>query len=347
MKKIRVGILGPSEIAFRRFLPALLNSDRFEYVGVAIANPNERNQKYENCEELNNILQKSKKKAKNFQLNFNGQIFASYEELLSADDIDAIYIPLPPKLHYVWAKKALEYNKHILLEKPFTTNLEDTKILLKLAKQKALAVHENYAFCYHEQVKQILQLLNDGEIGDLRQIRTAFGFPYRGSSDFRYNKELGGGALLDCGGYPVKLSTLLLRGESQIVAASLNISRGHDVDIFGSATLENNGGITSHISFGMDNFYKCEFEIWGSKGYLYAPRIFTAPPDLKVNLILNNGQEKVLEIPEEDQFLGSINHFYNCIKDKTTRLNTYNEIETQSKHINDILKINQSGRLNI
>ena len=340
MAKLRIGVLGPSEIAFRKFLPALKKSTHFEYVGVAIANSKERNLEVGE-KELNIILSQSREKALNIKKFFNGMVFNSYEELLTSDNIDAIYIPLPPGLHYYWAKKALDNGKHILVEKPFTTELEDTEKLLELAEQKQLAVHENYAFCYHEQLKKIQQLISEGVIGELRQIRTAFGFPYRGATDFRYHKNMGGGALLDCGGYPIKLSTCFLGNTARVMTANLTTTREHDVDVFGSATLQNNEGVTAQISFGMDNFYKCEVEIWGSKGYIFAPRIFTAPADEKVIIVLNNGEEKKLDIQENDQFLGSLHQFYQCISDATVRLKVYEEIKIQSKQVKDILKVNK------
>jgi dTDP-3,4-didehydro-2,6-dideoxy-alpha-D-glucose 3-reductase len=336
MAKLRIGVLGPSEIAFRKFLPALKKSINFEYVGVAIANSKERNLEADD-DTLYMVLSQSREKALNFQKFFNGIVFDSYEEIITADNIDAIYIPLPPGLHYYWAKKALDNGKHILVEKPFTTSLENTEKLLKLAEQKQLAVHENYAFCYHEQLNKVNKLIFEGEIGELRQIRTAFGFPYRGAADFRYHKSMGGGALLDCGGYPIKLSTYFLGNTAQVMTANLASAREHDVDIFGSATIQNNEGVTAQISFGMDNFYKCEVEIWGSKGYIFAPRIFTAPANEKVTLVLNNGEEKKIEIQENDQFLESLHHFYYRILNSSMRLKGYEEIKLQSSLVKDIL----------
>ncbi|EHQ91820.1 Gfo/Idh/MocA family protein [Desulfosporosinus youngiae] len=341
MHKLRIGILGPSEIALRRFLPALKKSAHFEYAGVAVAKPDERNQSCHD-HELKAMFRKSMAKAEDFISKYEGAIFTGYGQLLSSS-IDAIYIPLPPALHFIWAKKALEYGKHVLLEKPFTTNLADTKKLLKIAKQKRLAVHENYAFCYHEQIGKIRQLIKDREIGEVRQIRTAFGFPYRGAADFRYDRELGGGALLDSGGYPIKLSTLFLGKTAQIMTAALHTAKEHNVDVFGSATLENDVGITAQVSFGMDNSYKCELEIWGSEGCIYAPRIFTAPADLTATVVLNKQEGKVYEIAKNDQFLGSIDHFYHCILDTAVRLKTYGEIETQSRQIDDILNLTKKA----
>ncbi len=344
MKKIRLGILGPSDIGFRRFLPALKADDNFTYVGVAIAEVSERSEKG-NVQVDPSLLEKSKIKAENFHKEFGGSTFNSYEELLSSDEIDTVYIPLPPALHFVWAKKALEYGKHVLLEKPFTTNLSDTKKLIEIAEQKKLALHENYAFCYHSQIAQIRQMLVYGDIGELRLIRTAFGFPYRGATDFRYDKELGGGALLDCGGYPVKMAALLLGKNVQITTASLYTAQQHEVDIYGSATLENDEHIIGQIAFGMDNAYKCELEIWGSEGCIFAPRIFTAPANFTPKVVLRKHVETAFEVPFEDQFLGSIMHFYNCISDDDLRTETYGEIKIQSKLIEDIKKI--SFRSNI
>lgn len=339
MRKLKIGVLGPSEIAFRRFLPALKLSNNFEYVGIAIANLDER--KILNGEEgLENILGKSQEKANKIMNNFGGQIFYSYEDLLVSKNIEAVYIPLPPALHYFWAKKALENGKHVLLEKPFTTNLSDTKALINLAKDKGLAVHENFAFCYHEQINTILHLIEQGEIGEIRQIRSAFGFPYKGEKDFRYNKSLGGGALLDCGVYPIKLSTLLLGETAEIQYSKLNRAKNHEVDIYGSVILENDNGISSQISFGMDNSYKCELEIWGSEGYIYAPRIFTAPADLKPKIIFKREEEQIIEVPSEDQFLGSINRFYDGILNDEIRIKMYNEIERQARCVEDVLKNN-------
>lgn len=339
MGKIRIGIVGPSDVGFRRFLPALALDENFEYIGVAIANTEEWCAT--NSEEENKShLEIDQIKARNYVNKFGGIILNSYEELLSSENIDAVYIPLPPALHFKWAAKALEYGKHVLLEKPFTTNKLDSNRLIKLAEQKHLALHENYAFCYHRQMTKIKQLLDDGDIGEMRLIRTVFGFPYRGSDDFRYHKELGGGALLDCGGYPVKIASLLLGDSVKITSASLSVLKGHDVDIFGGATLENDEHLVGQVAFGMDNAYKCELEVWGSEGCIYAPRIFTAPPDINPTVIVKKQSEIVFEVHADDQFIGSVKHFYKCILDDDLRRKNYIDIKLQSRLIDDIRRIN-------
>ena len=120
-------------------------------------------------------------------------------------------------------------------------------------------------FAFHNQLKEIAQIIERGEIGDVRLYRISFGFPQRAVNDFRYNKELGGGALIDAGGYTIKYAAMLLGETAHITAAQMNYTDEFEVDIYGSATLVNQDGATAQIAFGMDNSYKCELEVWGSK----------------------------------------------------------------------------------
>lgn len=338
MQKIRLGMLGTANVAFRRFVPSVIEIPSFEYVGLSIANITEWGSP---AEEVKYKAWKKNEqgKAEGFCRQFGGVVFDSFEELLSSDKIDAVYIPLPPALHYKWAHRALECGKHVLLEKPFTTKLEHTKDLVALAEKTKLAIHENYAFCYHKQFKKVRDLANSGTIGKIRQIRAAFGFPFRGVGDFRYVKSLGGGALLDCGGYPIKLASQLIGQSAQVTTAHLEITKGFDVDIYGSATLQNENGMTAQLAFGMDNGYKCEVEIWGSKGSLKAPRIFTAPDDLSPEIQISNPEKSVINISPDKQFMRSASRFLDSIKSNDMRQQAYLEIIKQAELIEAVFSI--------
>ncbi|MCQ2015558.1 Gfo/Idh/MocA family protein [Clostridium butyricum] len=316
MNKIRIGILGTSEIAFRRFLPALKNNSNFTYVGVAT---------------------RDVAKADKFIENYGGKVFDGYESAINSSEIDALYIPLPPAFHYEWAERALNSGKHVMLEKPFTTEHVDTCKLIDIAKNKKLAIHENYMFMFHNQIKKIYEILDTNSIGDIRLIRASFGFPHRGQQDFRYNKELGGGALLDCGGYPIKLVSSLLGEKSKVSTSTLYMDKEKEVDIYGNATLENENGNVAQISFGMDNSYKCEVEIWGSNGEIVAPRIFTAPADLEpeINLTVNGVNSKI-DISCDDQFYKSINHFYDSINNNEILEDNFKQIMLQANLVEQI-----------
>lgn len=293
---MKLGILGTSDIAFRRFLPALQKCPEMEYAGVASRTP---------------------EKGKPFAETFGGTVYPSYGALLADGSIDAVYVPLPPALHFEWGKKALEAGKHVLMEKPFTASLKDTEELLRLAEEKDLAVHENYMFLYHSQLAKVKELIADGTLGEIRLYRMAFGFPKRGENDFRYNKALGGGALLDCGGYPVRLALELLGGSTRVAQARLAQPEGYEVDLYGSAVLENDAGRCAQISFGMDNAYQCRLEVWGSRAALIAPRIFTAGADFTPSLTLRTSSgEQTLTVEADDQFFHSIEAFLKKCNDR-------------------------------
>ena len=334
MSKVRIGVICPSEIAFRRFMPAVIKSENAEYIGVAHANAKEW---FGDDGHDNTLILSEKSKAEDFQKEYGGKTYDSYENLLSSDDVDAIYLPLPPALHYRWAKEALNHGKHIFLEKPSTTCLADTEDLINTAKEKHLAVHENYMFAFHNQIKEIQDIISSGKLGEVRLYRIAFGFPQRAKNDFRYNKTLGGGALLDCGGYTIKLATMLLGDSAKIAYSKLNYTNDFDVDIYGSAAMVNDEGVTAQLSFGMDNSYKCELEVWGSKGFLRTGRILTAPDGFEPTAEITIGNEtETIRLSPDDTFGKSIEHFCRCVQDDKTREDNYKSILKQAKLVDEV-----------
>ncbi len=331
-KTIRIGIICPSEIALRRFLPSLVKLPQFKFIGVAIANISE----WKGADD--NIIAAEKTKAQIITKQFGGKLFNSYNSIINSKEIDAIYLPLPPALHYKWAKRALLAGKHVLIEKPATTSLEKTKEVLSIAKENQLAVHENYMFAYHKQLVAINNIIREGEIGDIRLYRMAFGFPRRSPNDFRYNKELGGGALLDCGGYTIKYASMLLGETAKMGFANLNKTEDFEVDVYGSGILFNDNGTTAQISFGMDNAYKCELEVWGSKGTISTDRVFTAPVGFVPEMIITmNNETQIIKLPEDDAFMNSIEVFSNCVMNDTIRNKKYIEIERQARLVDDFI----------
>lgn len=321
----RIGIICPSEIAFRRFLPALKEAGSIEYAGVAIAN------KEEFVGATDEILAKERAKAQTFVDGYGGKIYEGYKTLIHSDEVDAIYLPLPPGLHYKWAKEALSAGKHILCEKPCTTALATTEDLINDAESQGLAAHENYMFTFHAQLEAVDDIVKSGEIGDVRLYRISFGFPMRAQNDFRYNKALGGGALLDCGGYTLKYASILLGSTAQIKYAQSNDIEGFNVDMYGSAALVNDEGVTAQVAFGMDHNYKCELEVWGSKGTIYTNRILTAPAGFVPEVIIRKGnEEEKRNLPADDAFKKSILHFCKCIEDAETRKANYETLLRQA-----------------
>ena len=338
---MNIGIICPSEIALRRFMPSLLKCHELHFAGIGVYTKNERFSSAQiDDDTFYCCLQNEIRKTQLFTERYGGKIYNGYAEIASSKDIEALYIPLPPALHYKWAKFALEHGKHVLVEKPSTTSFADSNDLIQIALVKRLALHENYMFNFHSQLDRIEEIIQSGEIGEVRLYRICFGFPKRDALDFRYNKALGGGALLDAGGYTIMYATRLLGGTAKIECAQSNYLKGYEVDIYGSATLVNKEGVTAQIAFGMDNNYKCELEVWGSKGCLTTGRVLTAPSGFVPTAIIRKGnEEKVIDLPEDDAFFNSIQHFISCIKDEGIRKKRYSIINKQAKHVDEFKRL--------
>ena len=339
---IRIGIICPSEIAFRRFMPALKKAEgEIAFAGIGFASPEEWFVDTSNVTDkvISEQQDRERSKAQTFIDAYGGKIYDGYQKLIESSDVDAIYLPLPPALHFKWAKMALENGKHVFVEKPSTTCLSDTEELIRIAKEKNLALHENYMFVYHDQLKALDDVVKCGEIGDVRLYRISFGFPLRQKNDFRYNKALGGGALLDAGGYTMKYANYLLGDTAEVVTAQVNYTDGFDVEMFGSCTMVNEDGLTAQLAFGMDNDYKCDVEIWGSKGTITSNRILTAPEGFIPSYTIKNNQNfDTRELPADDAFLKSIHRFVECVNSAFEREENYKKILKQEQMVDQFQK---------
>jgi len=321
MAKIRIAILGASEIAYRRFLPALIKDQRFEYVGVA----------YEREQDAEKVL--------DFKANYGGHIFTSFNDVFNDPSVDAVYVPQPPAFHFSFGKRVLESGKHLFMEKPFTIDLKDTQTLINIAKDKKLGVVENYMFRFHKQIKAFQDLvLNEDLIGKVKKYEVRFSFPRRATTDFRYNKKLGGGALFDCGGYTIMLSDILLARKGQITAFRPIYSDEFEVDIGGEGLFENKG-LKCEFSFGMDNPYFCYAKAYGEKGILIANRVLTAPSDFDVNFDILDSLGNIIRqinIGIDDSFLKSIDNFYKAVSENEIRKENYEIITRQAEMIEKV-----------
>jgi predicted dehydrogenase len=318
-KLIKIGVLGCANIAQRFILPSISKSSCFELAGVS---------------------SRSKQKADFIANIFNTRAYYNYESLLESN-LDAIYIPLPNGMHYEWIKKALNKNIHVLVEKSLACNLNEVKELNLLAKSNGLVLMENFQFRFHKQLKFIQDQINQGYLGEIKLLRSSFGFPpFEDKDNIRYQKAIGGGALLDAGAYTIKVSQIFLGPEIYIDSASLEKPVGKEVEISGSAYIKHkNGSIAAQIAFGFDHFYQNNLEIWGSKGKLTASRIFTAATGIKASVRLegSDGSDNV-HLIEDDHFHNMLDHFSELINTRIGLDNEYDQNENQARLIGELFE---------
>lgn len=294
-QKLRIGVLGCANIAIRSMIPELLRHPAFHLVAIASRTPD-----------------KAAVLAQSF-----GCTPLTYDELVGDAGIDAVYVPLPTGLHAEWVTRCLAANKHVLCEKSLGCTLNEVQHMVAVAKSKRLLIMENFQFRFHSQHDQVKAILSSGALGEIRCFRASFGFPpfADGLANIRYNKELGGGALLDAGAYTLKATTFMLGKTFQVKAATLRHSREYEVDVGGSIYLESDSGLVSETAFGFDNFYQCNYEVWGSKGKLTAKRAFTAPPEFKPEIVVETAEViEIKTLPADNHFTNMLTHFARTIE---------------------------------
>lgn len=318
MNRLRVGVMGCSSFAQRAMIPALLESETTELVCVA---------------------SRAAAKAEEVAGQFGCAAVAGYEALLERTDIDAVYMPLPTGLHEEWCTKALYAGKHLLVEKSFAVDYQSAERMVALARKQNCLIAENFQFQTHLQWAEIMSRMTSGELGDVHLVRSTFGFPPLPKDNFRWSKDLGGGALLDAGAYMTKVSQLLLGMGLEVLAASLQFDPETGVDKYGEAMFRNEAGQVAQVAFGFDYFYQCRVELLGTKGKLSTNRVFTAPPAFEpvlqietsdgiseVTLPADNHYVKMWDGFAKDIQGGEYGGFWNVILDQARLLDRVREV---------------------
>ncbi|GAA0322564.1 Gfo/Idh/MocA family oxidoreductase [Actinoallomurus spadix] len=286
---IRVGVLGCADIAWRRTLPAMAASPLLTVAAHASRDP---------------------AKAGRFAERFGGEPLTCYRALLDRADIDAVYVPLPAALHAEWATRAVEAGKHVLVEKPLTTSHAATVRLLAAGRARGLVVQENLMFLHHPQHTAVQKMVDDGRIGELRAFTASMGIPRRAGEDIRLRSELGGGALLDVGVYPVRAAQLFLGPHLDVRGAALRHDASYGVDVGGAALLARADGVTAELSFGFGMSYRNMYALWGEDGRISLHRAFTPPDTWQPVIEIRHGDRTEQHVlPAAPQFTESLHHF--------------------------------------
>ena len=195
----------------------------------------------------------------------NPASYGSYQELADAPGIDIIYIGTPHPMHAENAMMALRGGKAVLCEKPFTMNLREAAPVVALAREKQLFLMEAMWTRFMPALAEVRRIVASGEIGQVRQVHADFGFAATQDPEHRINKrELGGGALLDLGIYPLSISCALL-GPVESVQAQAFLSDG-GVDHTTGFAMKHESGAMSLCSCSLRARTPCELTVSGALG---------------------------------------------------------------------------------
>jgi len=197
------------------------------------------------------------------------RIHQTYDDLLEDPEIDAIYNPLPNSLHATWTIRALKAGKHVLCEKPFASNAQEAEEMANAAQEAGLVLSEAFAYRYHPLTARVKEIIDSGEIGKVQHIDAQFCFLLPSPKNIRFNYDLAGGALMDCGCYPVSLIRYLAQAEPAVENAEARLF-APQVDRRMSADFSFADGRSAHLVCDMlyPRLFRSSLKVEGSEGIL-------------------------------------------------------------------------------
>ena len=201
--------------------------------------------------------------------------FGSYEEILSSNTVDAVYIPLPNELHKPWVIAAADAGKQILCEKPLALDADEAKEMSEYCRSKGVLLMEAFMWRHQPRTLSLLNSVRNEEIGTLRLIRASFSFPIEGK-DWRLEPGRGAGALWDVGCYGVSTARLFAGSEPEAIRSVAHFSdRGVDLSL--TAELKFPGGVLGLIDCSFEQAFRCSYEIVGTEGTIEVPDAYLPP----------------------------------------------------------------------
>jgi predicted dehydrogenase len=191
----------------------------------------------------------------------------SYQALADAKDVDIVYIATPHPMHAENALMLLGGGKAVLCEKPFTMNRREAAQVVALAREKKLFLMEAMWTRFMPALAEVRRVIAAGEIGPVNLLTADFGFTAPTDPLHRVlNPDLGGGALLDLGIYPVSIAAALLGPVESVVAqAEMGVT---GVDVQTTFSMRHAGGAQSVCSCSFKVRSPCELTVSGDLGHV-------------------------------------------------------------------------------
>ncbi|MFK4761527.1 Gfo/Idh/MocA family protein [Microbacterium sp. ZW T5_45] len=234
-------------------------------------------------------------------------VHSSVADLVADPDVDVVYISTPHPLHHEQALAAIAAGKHVLIEKPIAMSADEAAEILAAGRAAGVLVTEAMWTRYIPQSDVIRQVLDSGVLGDIALVRADFGFSIPMMPEHRlWNPELGGGAMLDAGVYPVSFASSVIGTPSSIRAIGTIAETG--VDASANILVTTAGGAQAVLSTSLVASLPVEASIHGSAGRLEVLSPFFGPSGLRLSLGSIGSEESATwrdeSVPEPHDGLG-------------------------------------------
>lgn len=199
------------------------------------------------------------------------RVVGSYADLVADPEVEVVYNPLANSLHGPWNLAALQAGKHVLTEKPSASNAAEAAEVHQAVAKAGTVFMEGFHYLFHPVVLRLHELLDSGELGELRHVETMVAMPAPAAGDVRWSLPLAGGALMDLGCYSLHAQRMLAPwagGAPQLVGARGGAkAQAPGVDEWLDADLEFPGGVTGsarcHMAY---HEWRMSCRVVGSRG---------------------------------------------------------------------------------
>jgi predicted dehydrogenase len=269
MDKVTWGVLSTANIGLKEVIPAMQKGQLSKVTAIASRNIDKAHQA---ASQLNIPI-----------------YYGSYEELLADKEIDAVYIPLPNHMHVEWTIKCFEAGKHVLCEKPIGLNLYEAELLQnEAARFPRLKLMEAFMYRHHPQTLKAKKIIDSGIIGDIHNVHVMYSYYNVNPNNIRNILEIGGGGLLDIGGYCISTSRFMFGQEPKRVCSVIDYDPIMKVDRLVSAIMEFDKGYANwscSTQLSRDQFTK----VFGTKGKLYIHMPFNPVPEVHAKMTYQIG----------------------------------------------------------
>jgi predicted dehydrogenase/aryl-alcohol dehydrogenase-like predicted oxidoreductase len=193
--------------------------------------------------------------------------YGTYEGLLADPEVQAVYISLPNHLHAEWTIKCAEAGKHILCEKPFTTNHAEAMAVIEEVRRHGVFLLEAFMYRCHPQTMKLREIVASGVIGDIRLIQSSFCYNMGPQyENIRLSNPAAGGGIMDVGCYTTSLARLVAGGEPVEIKGTAVIGEISRVDEQATGSFKWANGCVANLACATQVGASSEARIWGSKG---------------------------------------------------------------------------------
>lgn len=296
--KLRWGILGGARIN-ERMLPAIAEAANAELVAIA--------SRREGAAAA--TLAK-------YAPDYPGvRVYDDLDALLDDKAVQAVYLPMANREHAEWALRAIEKGKHVLCEKPMALTEADIDAIKAAASRRQVKVMEGFMYRLHPQHERVLEIINSGQIGEVRTVRASYSFMMRPARLYRLadNVANGGGAMWDIGCYAIHtLRMFFSQTPMAVMAMAKYVESGADIST--SGVLDFGDGKFAHFDFSFERARRCEYEVIGSLGGIKCHVVWQLPGDVPViSWWTEDGRQCEERLPVANHFRLEIEHFSDCV----------------------------------